>query len=147
VANNIEEQRRRLVEVRKDFEVRYRFYSEAEGGRKTGPPFQGYRSDWMYDGDTVQQGLYVIWPIFLDESGSILDTGALVAGEGRAQMLIVNDELRRSIHAKRLNLGVRGYFMEGSHRVAEATVTRLLAIAEITSSFDDSGGSQLDSKH
>jgi hypothetical protein len=37
--------------------------------------------------------------------------------------------------------------MEGSHRVAEATVTRLLAIAEITSSFDDSGGSQLDSKH
>jgi hypothetical protein len=75
----------------------------------------------------------MIWPIFLDESGSILDTGARVANEGRAQMLIVNEDLRRSLHANRLEVGARGYFMEGPHRVAEATVTKLLAIAELLS--------------
>jgi hypothetical protein len=110
VPNNIEEQRRHLVGLRKDFEVQYRFYSAEEGGRRTGPPFQGYRSDWLFDGDAVTQGVYMIWPIFLDASGSILDTGAQVGDEGRAQMLIVNDELRRTIHAKRLKVGVARIF-------------------------------------
>lgn len=33
-----------------DFRVKYRFYSKNQGGRKS-TPFQGYRSDFAYDGD------------------------------------------------------------------------------------------------
>jgi hypothetical protein len=128
--NEVEQQRKQLVEVRKDFEVRYRFFSPEEGGRKTGSPYQFYRSDWLYEGDDVlQDGIYAIWPIFLDDMGNIIDPDIQVAGEGAAQMSILNDQLRATIHAKRLKPGVRGYFMEGPHRVAEATVTKLLALA------------------
>jgi hypothetical protein len=137
MAATIEEQRRRLAEVPKDFEVQYRFYSSDEGGRKTGPPYQGYRCDWLYDGYPVEKGIYMVWPVFLDETGSILDTGAPVADDGTAQMLIVNDELRVSLHAKRLKPGVRGYFMEGPRRVAEATVTRLLAMSDVVPAGTD----------
>lgn len=130
MASSLEEQRRRLAEVRKDFEVQYRIYSPDEGGRKIGSPYQGYRCDWLYDGDSIEQGLYMIWPIFLNESGSILDPGTQVANNGVAKMYIVNDVLRKSFHAPRLRQGIRGYFMEGPHRVAEAIVTRLLAISD-----------------
>ena len=72
----------------------------------------------------------MIWPIFLDEAGEIIEPSTFVPIEGIAQMFIVNDELRHSLHAEKLVPGVRGYFMEGSNRVAEATVTRLLAIRD-----------------
>ena len=134
----IEEQRSRLEEVRKDFEVRYRFLTAAEGGRKTGPPGQGYRSDWSYEDKGIRDTgrLYVIWPIFLDETGKIIEPNTFVPMEGIAQMFILNDELRNSLHLGRIAPGVRGYFMEGPNRVAEATVTRLLAIGEIPSQTD-----------
>jgi hypothetical protein len=130
----IEDQRARLAEVRKDFEVRYRFLTAAEGGRRTGPPAQLYRSDWSYyDDDVNATRIYMIWPIFLDEGGEIVEPNSFVAAEGIAQMFIVNDELRCSLHARKLAPDVRGYFMEGSSRVATATVTRLLAIADTSS--------------
>jgi len=37
-----------------DFRVRYRFYSEEEGGRKN-PVFQGLRCDFSYDGDSIRE--------------------------------------------------------------------------------------------
>jgi len=129
---SVDDQRKRLAEVRKDFEVRYRFLTAAEGGRKTGPPAQMYRSDWSYGGeDITETGIYMIWPIFLDKDGEIVEPNTFVAAEGTAQMFIVDDELRDSLHAEKLAPGVRGYFMEGPNRVAEATVTRLLAIRHI----------------
>jgi hypothetical protein len=72
----------------------------------------------------------MIWPIFVDDAGAVRDLDEFVPSEGTAYMHIVNDELRVSFHAKRIEPGVRGYFMEGPHRVAEATVTKLLAISE-----------------
>jgi hypothetical protein len=136
--SEIDERLKRLSGARKDFEVRYRFYLPGEGGRKTGPPSQPYRSDWIYDGDDVSDRLYMIWPIFVNDTGAVRDLNEFVPSEGIAQMHIVNEELRASLHAKRLKPGVRGYFMEGPHRVAEAMVTKLLAIAEIVSASDDS---------
>jgi hypothetical protein len=118
--------------IRKDFEVAYRFFTAQEGGRKTGPPFQMYRSDWLYEGDDVVDGVYMIWPIFLNEAGDFLDFDIQVAVQGTAQMYIVNEELRRNFHASRITPGVKGYFMEGPNRVAEATVTKLLAIDQIS---------------
>lgn len=70
----------------------------------------------------------MIWPIFIAEDGKIVEPDVQVANEGAAHMFIVNDELRSSLHARRLRPGVRGYFMEGPKRVAEATVTKLLAL-------------------
>jgi hypothetical protein len=84
----------------------------------------------LYEGDDVADGIYMIWPIFLDEAGKYLDVEIQVAIEGTAQMYIVNDELRRTFHASRIKPGVKGYFMEGPNRVAEATVTKLLALNE-----------------
>jgi hypothetical protein len=131
MGTDIDEQRRRLADMRKDFEVRYRFFSPEEGGRKTGPAHQFYRSDWLYDGDDVfRDGIYAIYPIFLDDAGNIVDPDIKVAVEGTAQMFILNDELRSTLHVKRIKPGVRGYFMEGPHRVAEAIVTKLLAISD-----------------
>jgi hypothetical protein len=82
--------------IRRDFEVKYRFFTAEEGGRKTGPPYQTYRSDWLYEGDNVSDGIYMIWPIFLDDKGNFLDTETQVPFEGTAQMFIVNDELQNS---------------------------------------------------
>jgi hypothetical protein len=128
---DIERQRQRLAEIRKDFEVEYRFLSTDEGGRRTGPPYQMYRSDWMYEGDDPRvNGIYMIWPIFLEENGEIREPNTPVPIEGKAQMFIVDDEQRASIHAGRIHPGTRGYFMEGPNRVAEATVTQLLALNE-----------------
>ncbi len=124
----VREQQRRLEEVRKDFEVRYRFFTQEEGGRKS-PPAQPYRSDWIYEGDYPVDRLFMIWPIFIDEVGRVREPGLFVPAEGMAQMFIVDDELRLSLHSERLKPGVKGYFMEGPHRVAEATVTRMLALA------------------
>jgi hypothetical protein len=63
-----------------DFEVHYRFYSAAEGGRHSGPPRQHvYRCDWAYDGDDISQtGIYMIWPEFLARDGSVIPDGDFV---------------------------------------------------------------------
>ncbi len=133
MSEDLEKMKQGLAQVRKDFEVAYRFLSYEEGGRKSGPPHQPYRSDWSYEGDDPQgNGIYMIWPIFLDDEGQIVEPNRTVPNEGTAQMFIVNDELRQAFHAKRLDTGVRGYFMEGSKRVAEAVVTKLLALQEST---------------
>ena len=124
------EQKAGYESVRQDFEVKYRFLKPEEGGRRSGLPYQNYRSDWLYEGDDISDGIYMIWPIFLDGNGNFIDAESQVPMEGTAQMYIVNEELRKSFHAKRLRPGVRGYFMEGPNRVAEAVVTRLLAISE-----------------
>ncbi|MDH6348628.1 MULTISPECIES: hypothetical protein [Brevibacillus] len=42
-----------------DFRVKYRFYSEAESGRKL-PPVQGYRSDFSYAGDNEKIELFAL---------------------------------------------------------------------------------------
>ena len=77
----------------------------------------------------------MIWPIFVDISGSIIDPDEIVPVHGFARMFIVNEELKEPLHAKRVKPGVKGYFMEGPHRVAEAIVTKLLALS-ITGSGD-----------
>jgi len=122
-----------IESVPNDFEVVYRFLTETEGGRRTGTPYQGYRCDWLYEEDNAappgKLQLWMIWPIFVDEDGIPLRNGTQVSPEGTARMLIVNDQLRESIHRQRLVAGVKGFFMESSKRVAEATVSKLVALA------------------
>jgi hypothetical protein len=112
-----------------DFEVSYRFLSEAEGGRKTGPPFQNYRCDWAYDGDDISKtGIFAIWPEFLNLQGDVLPKEVQVSMQGRAMMWIVRPKMIEQVHGIRIKEGTKGYFMEGSRRVAEAIVTRIIGL-------------------
>src|SRR5687768_6917942 len=110
------------AELRKhpaDFEVRYRFFTQEEGGRISGPAWQHYRCDWAYaDDDITETGIYMIHPEFTAEDGSVLAEGFPVPWSGTATMWILVPEMRAEIHRARIAEGVRGYFMGGSHRVA-----------------------------
>lgn len=109
-----------------DFEVRYRFFTPEEDGRFSGPPGQHYRGDWAYADDT--EALYMIHPEFLSPEGEVLSKGEPVPFEGRATMWILIPERRAEIHRAKIQVGVRGYFMEGPKRVAEAVVTQILGL-------------------
>ncbi|HEV8725431.1 MAG TPA: hypothetical protein VGW77_32840 [Candidatus Binatia bacterium] len=45
-------------------------------------------------------------------------------------MWIVNQDLKATIHRIRIKIGVKGFFMEGGKRVAEAEVTRIAGLYE-----------------
>jgi hypothetical protein len=115
-----------------DFEVKYRFLSFEEGGRKTGTPFQGYRCDWAYEGDDIKKtGIYMIHPEFTDNDEKVLALNTQIPVAGIARMYILNKELRKTIHKKRIKVGVKGFFMEGNKHVAEAEVTRIIGLEVI----------------
>ena len=113
-----------------DFIVKYKFYSKKEGGRKTGEPFQGYRSDFMYYEDEVeniiQSQMWMIHPEFLDsENNVILNKTISVPKSGHAKMWILNESFFE-LHKKRIKIGQKGFFMEGSHKTAECEVTEIV---------------------
>jgi hypothetical protein len=72
----------------------------------------------------------MIWPFFEDNRGIILEEKVRVPVEGTARMWIVNQDLKATIHRIRIKIGVKGFFMEGGKRVAEAEVTRIAGLYE-----------------
>ena len=116
---------------RVDFRVKYRFFTKEEGGRESGAPYNNYRSDWLYEGDDVQKvGLSMVWPFFEDSNGDFIHDEILVPMEGTARMFILVPESREKTHRNRIKLGVRGYFMEGSKKVAQAEVIEIVELHE-----------------
>ena len=118
-----------------DFRVSYRFYTPEEGGRQTIIPFQGYRSDFWYDNphypkpETSVFQIFMIWPEFEDSSGDIiLDNTKSVSARGTARMWIMNPSSRPK-HSRGIEVGTRGYFMEGHKKVAECIVIEILGLA------------------
>jgi hypothetical protein len=112
-----------------DFEVSYRFLTLAEGGRRSGTPYQHYRCDWSYEGDNIAEtGIYMIWPEFLAVDGSIFPNDIPVPTSGIATMWIVSPEMRHQVHCQRIKLGIKGYFMEGRRKVAEAIITEVIGL-------------------
>lgn len=112
-----------------DFLVDYRFLTEEEGGRQSGPPRQGYRSDFWYEHDNQKPNqIFMIWPEFIDQQGNIVTrTDQPVSTSGRAQMWIVNNEMRE-FHQMRIRIGLEGFFMEGGRRVAICHVTEIIGL-------------------
>jgi len=109
-----------------DFKVRYRFYGEQEGGRKS-LPFQGYRSDFWYfhKEQPNPNSIYMIWPEFEDENGNVItQSDNPISGTGVARMWIINPATR-PFHRDKITVGLKSYFMEGSRRVAECEVIEL----------------------
>ncbi|MDI1355807.1 MAG: hypothetical protein PSX36_12870 [bacterium] len=126
-----------------DFIVKYRFYTEDEGGRKTGTPIQGYRSDFMYAEDEVEDKqkckMWMIHPEFLDQDNKIiLDKTIRVPQTGKAKMWILNEKLQE-MHKERIKVGQKGYFMEGI-KSAECEVIEIvgLNLPEYSTLFTDS---------
>jgi hypothetical protein len=121
--------------LRNDFEVRYRFLSPEEGGRTTGPPMQGIRTDWKYAEPTIEEletnQIWAIYPVFLGSDGELLPENTAANVEGIARMFILHDDLRRTEHSHRIRLGTQGYFVEGPRPVAVATVIRVVELANI----------------
>lgn len=113
-----------------DFRVSYQFFTEEEGGRRT-IPGQGYRSDFWYD-HPEHRGYYsmvfMIWPEFEDVNGNVIEqTDRPVSKSGTARMWICDPE-RRIYHGDKIKLGLTGYFMEGSRRVAKCEVIEIVGL-------------------
>ena len=123
----MDKNKRRELGLR-DFRVKYRFFTPAEGGRER-PVAQGYRSDWVYAEDYEKFGtgalLCMIHPWAVDEYGFEYQPYELIPSEGFADMRILFDS-SRPIHRRRIRVGVKGYFVEGPRRVAEAEVIDIL---------------------
>jgi hypothetical protein len=111
--------------------VRYRFIPHAEGGRVQ-LPLQGYRSDLHYDGEDMDRdGIYMIWPEFLDAGGSVIsDEQSLVPPEGEAFMWILLFDRMKEYHRVRATPGRHCWFMEGSRKVAEARIIEQIGLAQ-----------------
>jgi len=119
-----------------DFKVKYRFYSESEGGRKQ-PPIQGLRSDFWYENENhTVKGIFMIWPEFENENGELIESG-IVLNEGIARMWIINDDLR-AYHQDRIRRGTKGYFMEGV-RIGECEVIEIIGLNSIPIKKEKSG--------
>lgn len=100
-----------------DFVVKYKFNDS-----RNIIPSQGYRSDFMYYEDKAEDGLWMIWPEFLDIEGNIItDKSKSVDSEGTSLMWIINLDMIDK-HKERISIGQKGFFMEGSKKVAECEV-------------------------
>ena len=112
-----------------DFNIKYKFYSTEEGGRRL-LPRQGYRCDFSYAGDDIKEiGIFAIHPEFEDEEGNIiLDNNRPINNSGTARMWILFEEMRERVHKHRIKVGTKGYFMEGSRRVGEVEVTKIVGL-------------------
>jgi hypothetical protein len=108
--------------------VRYRFYSKKAGGRLS-LPHQGYRPDFWYAHEShMSNQVFMIWPEFENMAGEvIIQNNGPVDENGTARMWIIAPEIR-SYHCDKIKIGIIGYFMEGSKKVAECEVIELLGL-------------------
>jgi hypothetical protein len=121
---------RRLYDHKDDFEAQIVILARTEGGRET-PPRNGIRWDLMYEEDDCgDPHLYIIWPEFINEDGDALPRDLPLSGTLQARMHILNDELAKSVHKGRVQVGTRFFMMEGAHKVARGTVSRVTGLAD-----------------
>ncbi len=121
---------REIRNHREDFIVSYKLYSPQEGGRKV--TFQHLRCGFMYEGDDPQEdGIYMIHPEFLNENGSPVNgEDTPISLSGKASMWVLVEEMKEQVHRKRIKVGTRGFFMEGSRKIGEVVVEEIVALNE-----------------
>ncbi|HMZ88867.1 MAG TPA: hypothetical protein PLM27_01840 [Chitinophagales bacterium] len=109
-----------------DFKISYRFLSAEEGGRKTGPPFQGYRPDFVFAVDANENVkspvAWMIHPIFADADGQVIENKTTaVAEEGIAYMRVIFRE-HKHLYIDKIKVGEKGYMIEGPYKVALCSI-------------------------
>ncbi|MGG0176475.1 hypothetical protein [Gottfriedia acidiceleris] len=71
----------------------------------------------------------MIHPEFEDNDGNVLlDDKISIKQTGTARMWILSPEIREEIHKHKIKLGTKGYFMEGSRRVGEIEVIKIVGL-------------------
>jgi translation elongation factor EF-Tu-like GTPase len=110
-----------------DFEADITILTEEEGGRRT-PAFNGIRFAFLYDGDSIEDGMYDIWPELIDSVGNVIPSDVLLSGTLHARMYFIAIRLADSVHRHRIKTGVKFFAMEGSHLVARGIVTKVTGL-------------------
>ncbi len=114
---------------KQDFDVSYRLYCKEEGGQEK--VFQHIRCDFAYAEDDIEEtGIYMIHPEFMDVSGNPIEENTQLPVEGFASMWILVPEMREKVHKEKLHIGTKGYFMSGSRKLGEVTVTKIVGLHE-----------------
>ena len=118
-----------------DFEALVTIFSEAEGGRRT-PPHNGIRWDFAYAEDDLADGIYSIWPDFYarEDSQELTKTPLPIGTPLLGRFVILNPELRITIHQLRIKPGIKFYCHEGGRRVARGVVTNVTGLHSFTPS-------------
>jgi hypothetical protein len=113
-----------------DFEAVIRIFRPDEGGRSSST-FNGIRWDFVYADEEPADGLYMIWPDFVDDNGDSLPADAILPVDASlpARMVVVNDEMREK-HRSKIRVGGRFYCCEGPKRVAEGRVTKVTELLD-----------------
>lgn len=105
-----------IVGHQADFRVKYKFYTQDEGGRKI-IPYQGIRCDFVYEISDKKNQTYMIWPEFEDEHGKIiLDNTRSVPQSGTAKMWIINEKMRAFFILNELRLDLNAIFGKANER-------------------------------
>lgn len=111
-----------------DFKVKYRFYSQEEGGRYE-LPHQGIRSNFSYESDDQKSKLlFMIFPEFEDDQGKLIEEGEVLK-EGIARMWILIAE-NREYHRDRIKIGTIGYFKEGRRSTGICEVVEIVGLLQ-----------------
>lgn len=123
-----------LYSTAPDFEAEITILEADQGGRTT-PPHNYIRWDFGYAEDnpfelsrSLSADIYMIYPNFLDESGTPIPKGIPLTGTYQAHMHILIKEMVE-YHRGRLAVGAKFNCYEGSRIVARGTVTRLRAVS------------------
>ena len=119
----------RLYATADDFGATIRILSIKEGGRAT-PAFNGIRWDFKYAEDDPSEGVWMIWPDFIDDGQNSLSTDSPlpVGVDLRARMTVIADALRVQVHRQKLKIGTRFYCHEGQKPVAAGQVTKITGL-------------------
>ena len=103
-----------------DFEIEYTWISDTQR------PFQHMRSDFKYPEIFGDEGIWMIWPEFIDESGSVIRNMETLPYSGRATMWILSREKEYiNMHKERLKEGLVCELVVGSKVLATAKVTKI----------------------
>jgi hypothetical protein len=113
-----------------DFEINYKFLPEFLSNLKNGELLK-FDFDWCYEDDDPCDGVYRIKPEFLYEQASRVkhtEEDLKIDKQGMALMWIISPIMRYILHQDKILVGSKGFLMNGSKKVAEATVTRIIGL-------------------
>jgi len=113
-----------------DFVVRYRLYSPEEGGRKV--TYQHLRCDFMYEEDSNASNnqIYMIHPEFISENEIPIAENIPISLSGKSFMWVLVPEMRNEVHRQKIQIGTKGYFVEGPKKIGEVIVEKLIGLLE-----------------
>ena len=91
------------------------------------------RSDFKYLGEFSDEGIWMIWPEFIDQDGNVIQNEDVLPKSGKATMWIVSREKELlNMHLKRLKVGMVAELVTGARTLATVKVTKILGLKSET---------------